>query len=176
MDWHLVKCFFCFAIFGPKLSICKRNYYTLVELRYRRSYDLTTGSRLPVEDYFVPCMVTKQYTTSYIKNECTPQRAICLAFVFKGSIIPPALPNRLIGAYLSMWRLKTYEGKTLLFSGFIDYILSKSLMLLLLFLVENTWNLSMQVQHGKATVVMIFCYWPTDKTPKSSPVWQTNIP
>ena len=67
-------------------------------LSEQRSYNLTTGSRLPVEDYFVPCMVTKQYTTSYIKNECTPQRAICLAFVFKGSIIPPALPNRLIGA------------------------------------------------------------------------------
>ena len=95
-------------------------------LSEQRRYDLTTGSRLPVEDYFVPCMVTEQYTTNYMKNECTPQRAICLAFVFKGSIIPPALPNRLIGACLSMWRLKTYEGKQLLFSGFIGLTFDKS--------------------------------------------------
>jgi hypothetical protein len=88
-------------------------------LSEQRRYDLTTGRRLPVEDYFVPCMVTTQYTTNYMKNECTPQRAICLAFVFKGSIIPPALPNRLISACLSMWRLKTYEGKTLCFQGLL---------------------------------------------------------
>jgi hypothetical protein len=46
-------------------------------LSEQRRYDLTTGSRLPVEDYFVPCMVTEQDTTNYMKNECTPQRAIC---------------------------------------------------------------------------------------------------
>jgi hypothetical protein len=95
-------------------------------LSEQRRYDLTTGSRLPVEDYFVPCMVTEQYTTNYMKNECTPQRATCLAFVFKGSIIPPALPNRLIGACLSMWRLKTYEEKQLLFTGFIGLTFDKS--------------------------------------------------
>jgi len=89
-------------------------------------YDQYTGSRLPVEDYFVPCMVTEQYTTNYMENECTPRRAICLAFVFKGSMIPPALPNRLIGACLSMWGLKTYEGKKLLFAGFIGLTLDKS--------------------------------------------------
>jgi hypothetical protein len=94
-------------------------------LSEQRRYDRKTGNRLPVEDFFVPCMVTEQYTTNYMKNECTPQRAICLAFVFKGSIIPPALPNRLIGACLSMWRLKTYEGKTLLFSGFIGLAFDK---------------------------------------------------
>ena len=95
-------------------------------LSEQRRYDLTTGSRLPVEDYFVPCMVTEQNTTNYMKNECTPKRAICLAFVFKGSIIPPALPNRLISACLSMWRLKRYEGKQLLFSGFIGLTFDKS--------------------------------------------------
>jgi hypothetical protein len=47
-------------------------------------------------------------------------------FVFKSSIIPPALPNRLIGACLSMWRLKTYERKQLLFSGFIGLTFDKS--------------------------------------------------
>jgi hypothetical protein len=94
-------------------------------LSEQRRYDRKTGNRLPVEDFFVPCMVTEQYTTNYMKNECTPQRAICLAFVFKGSIIPPALPNRLIGTCLSMWRLKTYEGKQLLFSGFIGLTFDK---------------------------------------------------
>jgi hypothetical protein len=29
-------------------------------LSEQRRYDLTTGSRLPVEDYFVPCMVTER--------------------------------------------------------------------------------------------------------------------
>jgi hypothetical protein len=95
-------------------------------LSEQRCYDLYAGTRLPVEDYFVPCMVTEQNTTNYMKNECTPKRAICLAFVFKGSIIPPALPNRLIGACLSMWCLKTYEGKQLLFSGFIGLTFDKS--------------------------------------------------
>ncbi|VDH93962.1 Hypothetical predicted protein [Mytilus galloprovincialis] len=78
-----------------------------------------TGSRLPVENFFVPCMVTERNTTSFMEKECTPERAICLAFVFKGTVIPPALPNRLISACLSMWTLKQYEGEKLLFSGFI---------------------------------------------------------
>jgi hypothetical protein len=95
-------------------------------LSEQRRYDLSTGSRLPVEDYFVPCMVTKQYTTNYMENECTPKRAICIAFIFKGSMIPPALPNRLIGACLSMWALKTYEGRKLLFAGFIGLTFDKS--------------------------------------------------
>ena len=95
-------------------------------LTEQRRYNLTTGSRLPVEDYFVPCMVTKKYTTNYMEEECTPRRAICLAFVFKGSMIPPALSNRLIGACLRMWALKTYEGRKLLFSGFIGLTLDKS--------------------------------------------------
>ncbi|CAC5406206.1 unnamed protein product [Mytilus coruscus] len=88
-------------------------------LAEQRRYDTATGSRLPVENYFVPCMVTERNTTSFMENECTPVRAICLSFVFKGTVIPPALPNRLISACLSMWTLKQYEGRKLLFSGFI---------------------------------------------------------
>ncbi|CAG2203635.1 unnamed protein product [Mytilus edulis] len=59
-------------------------------------------------------------------KECTPERAICLAFLFKGTIIPPALPNRLISACLSMWTVKQYEGRQLLFSGFIGLSFDKS--------------------------------------------------
>ncbi|CAG2190455.1 unnamed protein product [Mytilus edulis] len=88
-------------------------------LAEQRRYDTATGSRLPVENFFVPCMVTERNTTSFMDKECTPERAICLAFVFKGTVIPPALPNRLISACLSMWTLKQYEGRKLLFSGFI---------------------------------------------------------
>ena len=113
-----------------KLHIYKEYVFNMLVyldiLSEQRRYDLTTGSRLPVEDYFVPCMVTQQYTTNYMENECTPKRAICLAFVFKGSMIPPALPNRLIGACLSMWCLTTYEGTKLLFSGFIGLTFDKS--------------------------------------------------
>ncbi|XP_063419404.1 uncharacterized protein LOC134702429 [Mytilus trossulus] len=88
-------------------------------LAEQRRYDTATGSRLPVENFFVPCMVTQRNTTSFMNTECTPEKAICLAFVFKGTVIPPALPNRLISACLSMWTLKQYEGRKLLFSGFI---------------------------------------------------------
>ncbi|XP_063407822.1 uncharacterized protein LOC134691298 [Mytilus trossulus] len=88
-------------------------------LAEQRRYDTATGSRLPVENFFVPCMVTQRNTTSFMNRECTPEKAICLAFVFKGTVIPPALPNRLISACLSMWTLKQYEGRKLLFSGFI---------------------------------------------------------
>ncbi|CAC5398489.1 unnamed protein product [Mytilus coruscus] len=87
-------------------------------LAEQRRYD-TAGSRLPVDNFFVPCMVTERNNTSFMDKECTPERAICLAFVFKGTVIPPALPNRLISACLSMWTLKQYEGRKLLFSGFI---------------------------------------------------------
>ncbi|CAG2239045.1 RAB5C [Mytilus edulis] len=88
-------------------------------LAEQRRYDIATGMRLPVDNYFVPCMVTERNTTSFMVKECKPERAICLAFVFKGTVIPPALPNRLISACLSMWTLKQYEGRKLLFSGFI---------------------------------------------------------
>lgn len=95
-------------------------------LAEQRRYDTTTGSRLPVENFFVPCMVTERNTTSFMEKECTPERAICLAFFFQETIIPPALPNRLISACLSMWTVKQYEGKTLLFSGFIGLSFDKA--------------------------------------------------
>ncbi|XP_071144403.1 uncharacterized protein [Mytilus edulis] len=95
-------------------------------LAEQRRYDTTTGSRLPVNNFFVPCMVIERNTTSFMDKECTPERAICLAFLFKGTIIPPALPNRLISACLSMWTLKQHEGRKLLFSGFIGLSFDKS--------------------------------------------------
>ncbi|XP_063417184.1 uncharacterized protein LOC134699516 [Mytilus trossulus] len=85
----------------------------------QRRYDTNTGSRLPVEYFFVPCMLIQRNDTRFMTHECTPEKSISLAFVFKGTIIPPALPNRLISAGLSMWTVKTYEGKQLLFSGFV---------------------------------------------------------
>ncbi|XP_063417191.1 uncharacterized protein LOC134699524 [Mytilus trossulus] len=94
-------------------------------LSEQRRYDTHTGSRLPVENFFVPCMLTQRNDTRFMTNECTPEKAISLAFVFKGTIIPPALPNRLISACLSMWTVKTYEGKQLLFSGFIGLSFDK---------------------------------------------------
>ncbi|CAC5386196.1 unnamed protein product [Mytilus coruscus] len=95
-------------------------------LAEQRRYDTTTGSRLPVENFFVPCMVTERNTTNFMEKECTPERSICLVFLFKGTIIPPALPNRLISACLSMWTVKQYEGRKLLFSGFIGLSFDKS--------------------------------------------------
>ncbi|XP_076083802.1 uncharacterized protein LOC143054666 [Mytilus galloprovincialis] len=95
-------------------------------LAEQRRYDTSTGSRLPVENFFVPCMVTERNTTNFMDKECTPERAICLAFLFKGTIIPPALPNRLISACLSMWTVKQYEERQLLFSGFIGLSFDKS--------------------------------------------------
>ncbi|XP_071123586.1 uncharacterized protein [Mytilus edulis] len=95
-------------------------------LSEQRRYDTNTGSRLPVENFFVPCMLTQRNDTSFMTHECTSDKAISLAFVFKGTIIPPALPNRLISACLSMWTVKTYEGKQLLFSGFIGLSFDKA--------------------------------------------------
>ncbi|XP_071142135.1 uncharacterized protein [Mytilus edulis] len=95
-------------------------------LAEQRRYDTYNGSRLPVEKFFVPCMVTEKNTTSFMDKECTPERAICLAFVFKGTVIPSALPNRLISACLTMWTVKQYEGRRLIFSGFIVVSIDKS--------------------------------------------------
>ncbi|CAG2186401.1 unnamed protein product [Mytilus edulis] len=95
-------------------------------LSEQRRYDITTGSRLPVENFFVPCMLTQRNDTRFMTHECTPEKAISLAFVFKGTIIPPALPNRLISACLSMWTVKTYEEKQLLFSGFVGLSFDKA--------------------------------------------------
>ncbi|XP_063406236.1 probable serine/threonine-protein kinase roco4 [Mytilus trossulus] len=95
-------------------------------LAEQRRYDTYNGSRLPVEKFFVPCMVTERNTTRFMDKECTPDRAICLAFVFKGTVIPSALPNRLISACLSMWTVKQYEGRKLIFSGFIVVSIDKS--------------------------------------------------
>lgn len=95
-------------------------------LSEQRRYDITTGCRLHVEEYFVPCMLTRINTTNYMEKECIPDRAIGLALVFKGTIIPPALPNRLISACLSMWSVKEYHKETLLFSGFVVLSWDKS--------------------------------------------------
>ncbi|CAC5404612.1 unnamed protein product [Mytilus coruscus] len=85
----------------------------------QRRYDTKTGSRLPIENFFVPCMLSQRNDTDFLTQECTPERTVSLAFVFKGTIIPPALPNRLICACLSMWTLKEYRGRKLMFSGFV---------------------------------------------------------
>ncbi|CAC5403811.1 unnamed protein product [Mytilus coruscus] len=95
-------------------------------LSEQRRYDIDTGSRLPVENFFVPCMLTQRNYTRFMTQECTPEKTISLAFVFKGTIIPQDLPNRLISACLSMWTVKTYEGKQLLFSGFVGLSFDKA--------------------------------------------------
>lgn len=104
----------------------------------QRRYNSKTGRRLPTKNFFVPCMVTKRNRTDFMSTECTPNRTISLAFTFKGAIIPPALPNRLISACLSMWNVKTYKeqkesgttGETrdvkLLFSGFLGLSYDKA--------------------------------------------------
>ncbi|XP_071122886.1 uncharacterized protein [Mytilus edulis] len=117
-------------------------------LSEQRRYDTKTGNRLPVENFFVPCMLTQRNNTSFMANECTPEKAISLAFVFKGTIIPPALPNRLISACLSMWTVKAYEGRKLLFSGFIglsfdkvhDIVVCVEANKILLYIVHRTSN------------------------------------
>ncbi|XP_071122883.1 uncharacterized protein [Mytilus edulis] len=117
-------------------------------LSEQRRYDTNTGNRLPVENFFVPCMLTQRNDTSFMANECTPEKAISLAFVFKGTIIPPALPNRLISACLSMWTVKAYEGRKLLFSGFIglsfdkvhDIVVCVEANKILLYIVHKTSN------------------------------------
>ncbi|CAC5370300.1 unnamed protein product [Mytilus coruscus] len=91
----------------------------------QRRYDTKTGSRLPVEHFFVPCMLTQRNDTDFLTQECTPERTLSLAFVFKGTIIPPALPNRLICACLSIWTLKQYRGRKLMFSGFVGLSVDK---------------------------------------------------
>ncbi|XP_076081059.1 uncharacterized protein LOC143051966 [Mytilus galloprovincialis] len=91
----------------------------------QRRYDTKTGSRLPIENFFVPCMLTQRNDTDFLKQECTPERTLSLAFVFKGTIIPPALPNRLICACLSMWTLKEYQGRKLMFSGIVGLSFDK---------------------------------------------------
>ncbi|CAG2235161.1 unnamed protein product [Mytilus edulis] len=114
-----------FVIINPLLMVEVMRSFVTDILSEQRRYDTTTGSRLPVENFFVPCMVTERNTTSFMDKECTPERAICLVS-FKGTIIPPALPNRLISACLSMWTVKQYEGRQLLFSGFIGLSFDKS--------------------------------------------------
>ncbi|XP_063436882.1 uncharacterized protein LOC134718317 [Mytilus trossulus] len=91
----------------------------------QRRYDTKTGSRLPVEHFFVPCMLTQRNDTDFLSQECTPERTVSLAFVFNGTVVPPALPNRLICACLSMWTLKQYRGRKLMFSGFVGLSVDK---------------------------------------------------
>ncbi|XP_052061248.1 uncharacterized protein LOC127701420 [Mytilus californianus] len=104
----------------------------------QRRYNTKTGRRQSGINFFVPCMVTARNTTKFMTEECTPNRAIGLAFTFKGAIIPPALPNRLFSACLNMWNVKTYrehKGKDttgekkeikLLFSGFLGLSYDKA--------------------------------------------------
>ncbi|XP_063407996.1 uncharacterized protein LOC134691399 [Mytilus trossulus] len=104
----------------------------------QRRYNTKTGRRQSGINFFVPCMVTARNTTKFMTEECTPKRAIGLAFTFKGAIIPPALPNRLFSACLNMWNVKTYKeqkgkGTTgekkeikLLFSGFLGLSYDKA--------------------------------------------------
>ncbi|CAC5363368.1 unnamed protein product [Mytilus coruscus] len=62
---------------------------------------------------------TKKYHQLHGHRMYTRESYMLRHFVFKGTVIPQALPNRLISACLSMWTLKQYEGRKLLFSGFI---------------------------------------------------------
>lgn len=95
-------------------------------LSEQHRYNSETGGRLEVDYYIVPCMLTVRNTTNYLQKECTSQRSICLSFTFKGTMIPPALPNRVISACLSMWSLKEYENQRLLFPGFVGMSFDKS--------------------------------------------------
>ncbi|XP_063436868.1 uncharacterized protein LOC134718303 [Mytilus trossulus] len=46
----------------------------------QRRYDTKTGSRLPIENFFVPCMLTQRNDTDFLKQECTSERTLSLTY------------------------------------------------------------------------------------------------
>ncbi|VDI48466.1 Hypothetical predicted protein [Mytilus galloprovincialis] len=91
-----------------------------------RRYDKTTGRKIDIECYFVPCLIYQTNTTTFVENCIKSEKCISFAFVFEKSYVPPAITNRFISCVLSIWNVKIYNNIELLFSAFVVVSLDRN--------------------------------------------------
>lgn len=91
-----------------------------------RRYDKTTGRKIDIECYFLPCLIYQTNTTTFVENCIKSERCISFAFVFEKSYVPPAVTNRFISCVLSIWNVKIYNNIELLFSAFVVVSLDRN--------------------------------------------------
>ncbi|XP_052084856.1 uncharacterized protein LOC127722050 isoform X2 [Mytilus californianus] len=90
-----------------------------------KRYDKESGKKMSVDCYLLPCMITKQNTTTYVERHVQSSKCIGFVFDFRDSHVPDAIPSRLIASIISIWNIKRYKDEDLLFSNFVVVVLDR---------------------------------------------------
>ncbi|CAC5384722.1 unnamed protein product [Mytilus coruscus] len=90
-----------------------------------KRYDKESGKKMSVDCYLVPCMITKQNTTTYVERHVKSSKCVGFVFDFRESHVPDAIPSRLIASIISIWNVKRYKDDDLLFSNFVAVVLDR---------------------------------------------------
>ncbi|XP_063417366.1 uncharacterized protein LOC134699896 [Mytilus trossulus] len=73
-----------------------------------------TWKDTPADSFLIPCMV-KSKIPRKMQNAATDDRAICIAYHIKETVVPSALSFKLIGAAISIWPLKEVDARFCLY-------------------------------------------------------------
>lgn len=110
-----------------------------------------------VSHFLVPCMITKENDTMFLKRFRHSNSSIVIAYTFIEEVIPPALSYRFLSSLIASWDIKNYKGKyrekRMLFS---DLAVVK---------IDNFHDVAVQVKTNKIIVSLIHAKTKEDIIP-----------
>lgn len=100
-----------------------------------------------VSRFLIPCMITKENDTMFLKRFWQANTSIILSYTFVEEVIPPALSYRFLSSFITSWDIKNFKDrnteKRMLFS---DLAVVK---------VDNSHDVAVQVKTNRLIVSLI---------------------
>ncbi|CAC5399855.1 unnamed protein product [Mytilus coruscus] len=77
----------------------------------KTSFENLNSSIQDISHFLVPCMITKENDTMFLKRFRQSNNSIVIAYTFIEEVIPPALSYRFLSSLIASWDIKNYRGK-----------------------------------------------------------------
>ncbi|XP_071124204.1 uncharacterized protein [Mytilus edulis] len=75
------------------------------------SFEELNVSIQDVSHFLVPCMITRENDTMFLKRFQHSNNSIVIAYTFIEEVIPPALSYRFLSSLIASWDIKIYRGR-----------------------------------------------------------------
>lgn len=113
----------------------------------RTRFEDVNSTTQDVSRFLIPCMITKENDTLFLKRFWQVNTTIILSYTFVEEVIPPALSYRFLSSFLASWDIKNFKDrnteKRMLFS---DLAVVK---------VDNSHDVAVQVKANRLIVSLI---------------------
>lgn len=113
----------------------------------RTRFEEVNSHTQDVSRFLIPCMITKENNTMFLKKFWQANTSIILSYTFVEEVIPPALSYRFLSSFITSWDIKNFKDrnteKRMLFS---DLAVVK---------VDNSHDVAVQLKTNRLIVSLI---------------------